>query len=104
MYFTTGARPWPIAAVSNVTTPPHQAASPVKAPADQDGPPKLEHHERAKIRNAAYRATQVYPGPVGQLVSRELLIWEEMGWRLGHGTNALVNRLVDDVTRKAGPQ
>jgi hypothetical protein len=39
--------------------------------------------------------TRLYPGPVGELVSRELLTWEEFGYRLGGGQ--LIMRLVDHV-------
>lgn len=43
----------------------------------------MDHHERMRLRAAAFRATRVYPGPVGELISRELLSWEEFGYRLG---------------------
>lgn len=39
--------------------------------------------DRARIRAAAFRATRVYPGPVGELVSRELMDFEQWGYRLG---------------------
>jgi hypothetical protein len=35
--------------------------------------------------DAAFRATLVYPGPVGELLCRELLDWEEFGYRFGGG-------------------
>lgn len=34
--------------------------------------PAMNHHERMRLRTAALRATQVYPGPVGELLSREV--------------------------------
>ena len=55
----------------------------------------MEHHERMRLRAAAFRATTLYPGPVGELVSRELLSWEEFGYRLG--SDKLVMQLVDHV-------
>lgn len=60
-------------------------------------PPRLEQHERMRIRTAAFRATRAYPGPVGELISRELLAAEEFGYRMVN--TALVTRLVDDVMR-----
>lgn len=55
----------------------------------------MEHQEKMRLRAAAFRATRLYPGPVGELVARELLTWEEFGYRLGG--NQLVMRLVDHV-------
>jgi hypothetical protein len=57
----------------------------------------MDHPEKMRLRAAAFRATRLYPGPVGELVSRELLIWEEFGYRLGG--SALVMRLVDQVLK-----
>jgi hypothetical protein len=48
-----------------------------------------------RLRAAAFRATSVYPGPVGELLSRELLLWEEFGYRLG--TGGLINGVVDAI-------
>lgn len=58
-------------------------------------PEPMDHHEKMRLRAAAFRATRLYPGPVGELVSRELLTWEEFGYRLGG--DQLVMRLVDHV-------
>ena len=55
----------------------------------------MDFHEKMRLRAAAHRATRLYPGPVGELVSRELLTWEEFGYRLGGGQ--LIMRLVDHV-------
>jgi hypothetical protein len=44
---------------------------------------KADHVDRAKLTNAAWRARKAYPGPVGEVVSRELTEWAEFGWRLG---------------------
>jgi len=58
-------------------------------------PTLMDHHERMRLRAAAFRATRLYPGPVGELLSHELLAWEEFGYRLGG--RQLVMRLVDHV-------
>ena len=58
-------------------------------------PVPMDHHEKMRLRAAAFRATRLHPGPVGELVSRELLTWEEFGYRLGGAQ--LVMRLVDHV-------
>ena len=58
-------------------------------------PVPLDPHEKMRLRAAAFRVTRLYPGPVGELLSRELLTWEEFGYRLGGGQ--LVMRLVDHV-------
>ncbi len=55
----------------------------------------MDHHEKMRIRAAAFRSTRLYPGPVGELLSRELLSWEEFGYRLGGGQ--LIMRLVDHI-------
>ncbi len=55
----------------------------------------MDHHERMRLRAAAFRATRVYPGPVGELLSRELLSWEEFGYRLG--SRGLVMGIVDAI-------
>ncbi len=60
-----------------------------------NSPVPMDHPEKMRLRAAAFRATRLYPGPVGELVSRELLTWEEFGYRLGGGQ--LVLRLVDHV-------
>ncbi|MFP5019756.1 hypothetical protein [Pseudonocardia phyllosphaerae] len=65
-------------------------------------PVPMEHHEKMRIRAAAFRATRVYPGPVGELVSRELLSWEDFGYRLGG--NRLVMELVDQVMKTPQPE
>jgi hypothetical protein len=58
-------------------------------------PVPLNHREKMRLRAAAFRATRVYPGPVGELLSRELLSWEEFGYRLGG--SQLIMRLVDHL-------
>jgi len=55
----------------------------------------MGHHETMRMRAAAIRATRLYPGPVGELLSRELLTWEEFGYRLGG--HSLITQLVDQL-------
>jgi hypothetical protein len=58
-------------------------------------PVPVNHQEKMRLRAAAFRATRLYPGPVGELLSRELLSWEEFGYRLGG--SQLIMRLVDHL-------
>lgn len=46
-------------------------------------PVPINHREKTRLRAAAFRATRLYPGPIGELLSRELLSWEEFGYRFG---------------------
>ena len=50
------------------------------------GPVPMDHLDRMRVRQAAYRVRRVYPGPVGAVLFRELLTWEEFGYRLGGGS------------------
>ena len=61
-----------------------------------DPPPRLEHHERSRIRAAAHRAKKLYPGPVAALIERELTSVAEFGFRFDRGgqTAALVHHLM----------
>jgi hypothetical protein len=56
---------------------------------------RSEASDRARIREAAVRATEVYPGPVGELLSRELLSWDQFGYRLGSRTTIM--QIVDQI-------
>lgn len=40
-------------------------------------------HDGMRLRVAAHAARRRYPGPVGDLVARELLEWEAFGFRFG---------------------
>ena len=70
---------------------------------EDDSPrmPRQDHHERMRLRAAAFRALKVYPGPVGQLLSAELLSWEDFGYRLG--SKSLVMSIVADVMARPVP-
>lgn len=66
---------------------------------DDDVPAvRMDHHEKLRIRAAAFRAVRLYPGPVGELLSRELLTWEEFGYRLGG--SGVIMRLVDHIMKE----
>lgn len=65
-------------------------------------PVRMDRDEMMRLRAAAYRAPQVYPGPVGVILQRELLMWEEFGYRLGTGGGALIYSIVEDIMTKAG--
>lgn len=58
-------------------------------------PERMDHHDRMKVRAAAFRAQRLYPGAVGELLSRELLSWEESGWRFG--SKSIVMRAVGQI-------
>lgn len=75
----------------------HKTDTVLSAPAD----PML-YPERVRIRSAAYRATRVYPGPVGETLSIELLAWEEFGYRLGGGRRMM--NLITHIEGKAIPK
>ena len=55
--------------------------------------PRPDGDERAAVlHSAAEMALVVYPGPVGELVSREIRAYQEIGHRFGG--DALMNRLI----------
>jgi hypothetical protein len=85
-----------------MTSPVDVPVAPVAAPAvPTAAPERMDHHVRMKVRAAAFRATRVYPGAVGELLSRELLGWEEMGIRLG--SKSLIMRAVDEIMKAELP-
>ncbi|GAA2858426.1 hypothetical protein GCM10010472_14750 [Pseudonocardia halophobica] len=55
----------------------------------------MPNDQRVRLRRAALLAPERFPGPVGELLSRELLIWEDFGHRFGAHT--LVSRLVEEI-------
>lgn len=60
----------------------------------------LERHEKLQVRAAAALASRIYPGPIGELISRELLTWDDFGYRFGSGS--LIARVVEHLL-KASP-
>jgi hypothetical protein len=63
----------------------------VTAPA-YSPPDRLLTPERQQVHASAELASRLYPGPVGELLSRELLAMAEFGYRLG--VHALLRRLM----------
>jgi hypothetical protein len=66
------------------------------------GPDRLDPHERMRIRTAAFEAKRRYPGPIGELVQRELLAHEEFGYRTRQ--DGLMGRLVAELSRPPVPR
>ena len=60
-------------------------------------PDRMSVPEKTRLRAAAFRATRLYPGPVGELLSRELLTWEEFGYRFGG--SSLILLVVDHILK-----
>jgi UDP-N-acetyl-D-mannosaminuronic acid transferase (WecB/TagA/CpsF family) len=63
----------------------------------------LNADERARLRFAAARAKLVYPDAVGDLISRELISWEQFGYRIG-GKQTIIELLeaVEKTYREFG--
>jgi hypothetical protein len=51
--------------------------------------------DSARISAAAFRAIRLYPGPVGRLISQELLSWKEFGKRLSN--DSLIMQVVTEI-------
>lgn len=74
----------------------------LQGPPAHDPPPKLDFHEKSRIRAAAFRAKALYPRPVAELISRELLAWEDFGYVLGG--QALLRDLCRHILTAPAPQ
>lgn len=57
---------------------------------------RANHLDRQRLREAAHHAKRRYPGPVGELIAAELLVWEGFGFRFGGA--GPITRLVDHLT------
>ena len=77
----------------------NQPMSAVPGGTDSPGPESphevMSHRERMRLRAAALHATRAFPGPIGELVARELEAWEEFGFRLG--SHATIRQVVEAV-------
>jgi hypothetical protein len=71
-------------------------------PEDENLAGRMPGPEKSRWRSAAVRARSVYPGPVGDLVARELLVVEEFGWALG-GDSLLTQVLADVEAQPVKP-
>lgn len=56
---------------------------------------KLELHDVSRYRAAARHARRLFPGPLGELVSRELAAYADFGHRFTQ--DGLIARLAEDV-------
>lgn len=67
----------------------------------ETNPPRtMDQHEKLKLRSAAYRVRSQklgLPEACAELLAREIMTWEEFGYRLG--TNSLVKRAVDEIMK-----
>ncbi len=59
------------------------------------GAEQLRQHECSRYRAAAAHARRVYPGPVGELVARELAAYADFGYRFT--ADALIPQLATQV-------
>ena len=75
------------------TPPPVYTVSGDLTSSPGDRPATMDHHEKARFRAAAFRLTRLYPGVAGEVLSRELLAWEELGYRLD--ADGAMHRLVE---------
>jgi hypothetical protein len=82
--------------VPEPTTPP-PVYSTDYAPRAACPPSPASFAERSTYRAAAVRAEKLWPGPVGQLLSRELLAYDEFGWRLSN--DSLTNQARDQIMK-----
>lgn len=62
-------------------------------------PARLGADAVRRVSSAINLATRAYPGPVGELLRRELRVWLEFGYRIG--SHGLVMAIVDDVLARA---
>ena len=60
-------------------------------------PTRMDPHEIMRYRAAALRATRIYPGAIGQLISREIIVWSDFGYRLGE--HSVVREAVDQIMK-----
>lgn len=70
----------------------------IRARADVSPPVPMAHVDKTRLRRVAHLAGVVLPGPVGELIGRELTSWEEFSYRLGGG--AFVGRLIADIEQR----
>jgi hypothetical protein len=57
--------------------------------------PVMDYSQKARYRAAAARAKAAFPGAIGELLYRELLVVDEFGWALG--VESFSARLLRDV-------
>ncbi|MHA6780795.1 hypothetical protein ACVGOW_07330 [Pseudonocardia saturnea] len=72
----------------------HPGPAPIAGDAE-----RLGMQEFVRIRTAALHARRTYPGPLGELVQRELIACAEFGHLLA--ADALIPRLVSEILAPA---
>lgn len=63
-------------------------------------PRRMDPHDKLKLRSAAYRVRSQklgLPPAVAELLAREIMVWEELGYWLG--TSSLVRRAVEEIMK-----
>src|SRR5882762_8193077 len=73
---------------------------PASSPKIQGNATALEPHERARYRAAAWLGRRIYPGPLGELVHRELSAYAEFGYRFSN--DGLIPRLAAAINVHVG--
>jgi hypothetical protein len=74
---------------------------PTPGPQRGDAPPLLQH-ERSHMRAAGLYARRLYPGPLGELVFRELTAYADFGYQFAG--DALIPRLAAEILAKVVPE
>jgi|1185.fasta_scaffold332560_3 hypothetical protein len=86
MAYTSNADATPVFTIPPPKADPTMATAP---------PAKMDATERSKISAAAHRAKRLFPGPVGELLYREIDVYAQFGWRMDQ--SGLMPRLVDHI-------
>jgi hypothetical protein len=73
---------------------------PTPGPLRGDAPVLLQH-ERSQMRAAGLHARRLYPGPLGELVFRELTAYADFGYHFAG--DALIPRLAAEILAKVVP-
>jgi hypothetical protein len=84
----------------------HRRLEPPRAPvpnqpvwwANRGGQPALQPEQMVRVRRAARRAREVYPGAIGEVLAAELYSYADQGWRSpDHGLpERLIRELLGD--------
>ena len=67
-----------------------------------DAPPLLQHERSPTCRAAGLHARRLYPGPLGELVFRELTAYADFGYQFA--ADALIPRLAAEILAKVVPE
>lgn len=58
-------------------------------------PAKMDLHEQSRVSAAGHRAKRMFPGPIGELLHREIDAWAHWGYRIDQ--SGLLPRVVDHI-------